>query len=131
VEYYIYVDAANPVVWQALKKEFGERYDDQYIRDTTIACKKYRTHVEDRMLVVPVPFSVEGAAMLQHAKWLMDEVDEEGNGLVQIDERFDKLLTSLRTAVANEWRLQKEETSYNDLLDAFRLSLQFFKRRKQ
>jgi hypothetical protein len=127
----IYVDAANPVVWQALKKEFGERYDDQYVRDTIIACKKYRTHIEDRMLVVPVPFSVEGAAMLQHAKWLMDEVDNEGSSLVQIDGRFDKLLTSLRTAVANEWRLRKEETSYNDILDAFRLLLTFFKRRKE
>lgn len=28
----IYVDAANPEVWQALKKEFDERFDEQYIR---------------------------------------------------------------------------------------------------
>jgi hypothetical protein len=28
------------------------------------------------MIVVPVPFSVEGAHMLQHAKWLMEETDE-------------------------------------------------------
>jgi hypothetical protein len=33
-------------------------------------------HIEDRMIVVPVPFSVEGAHMLQHAKWLMEETDE-------------------------------------------------------
>jgi hypothetical protein len=29
----IYVDAANPEVWQALKREFGENYNDQYDRD--------------------------------------------------------------------------------------------------
>jgi hypothetical protein len=34
--------------------------------------------------------------MLQHAKSLLEDKD----GLVAIDKRFDKLLTSLRTAVA-------------------------------
>jgi hypothetical protein len=41
----------------------------------------------------------------------------------KIDKRFDKLLTGLRTAVANEYRLQKEETSYDDIVDDSRLSL--------
>ena len=30
------------------------------------------------MFIVPVPFSVEGAHMLQHAKWLMEETEEDG-----------------------------------------------------
>jgi hypothetical protein len=29
----IYCDAANPEVIQALKKEFDERFDDQYVRE--------------------------------------------------------------------------------------------------
>jgi hypothetical protein len=82
------------------------------------------------MFVVPVPFSIEGAKMLQHTKWLLEEKDENGSSLVAIDKRFDKLLTALRTAVANEYRLDKEQTSYNDILDAFRLALQFYKRSK-
>lgn len=82
------------------------------------------------MFVVPVPFSIEGAKMLQHAKWLLDEKEEDGSSLVAIHPSFEKLLTSLRTAVANEYKLSKEETSYNDILDAFRLSLQFYKRSK-
>ena len=82
------------------------------------------------MVVVPVPFSVEGANMLQHAKWLMEETDEDSGSLIAIDKRFDKLITALRTAVANEYKLDKEVTSYNDLLDAFRLALQFYKRSK-
>jgi hypothetical protein len=93
-------------------------------------CKKYNLHIEDRMIVVPVPFSVEGAHMLQHAKWLMEETDEDGSSLIAIDKRFDKLLTGIRTAVANEYKLQKEETSSNDIVDAFRLALTFYKRNK-
>ena len=67
------------------------------------------------MKIVPVPFSVEGAHMLQHAKWLMEETDEDGSSLIAIEKRFDKLLTGLRTAVANEYKLDKEVTSYDDM----------------
>ena len=82
------------------------------------------------MIVVPVPFSVEGAHMLQHAKSLMEETDEDGSSLIAIDKRFDELLTGLRTAVANEYKLDEEVTSFDDLVDAFRLSLTFYKRSK-
>jgi hypothetical protein len=126
----IYVDAANPEVWESLKREFEERYDIQYIKDTIAECKKLNTHIEDRMIVVPVPFSVEGAKMLQHAKYLMEETEEDGSSLIAIDKRFDKLITGLRTAVANEYKLDKEVTSYDDIVDAFRLSLVFYKRSK-
>jgi hypothetical protein len=127
----IYCDAANPEIWESLKREFEERYDNQYVRDQFSYCKKYNLHIEDRMIVVPVPFSVEGAHMLQHAKWLMEETDEDGSSLIAIDKRFDKLLTGLRTAVANEYKLDKEISSFNDLTDAFRLALTFFKRSKE
>jgi hypothetical protein len=40
-----------------------------------------------------------------------------------IDPKYDKLLTSLRTVYANELSLDKDQTSYSDLLDALRLSL--------
>ena len=73
--------AANPEVWESLKREFNEPYDNQYVRDQFNYCKKYNLHIEDRMIVVPVPFSVEGAKMLQHAKWLM----EDRRGWQQLD----------------------------------------------
>ena len=44
-------------------------------------------------------------------------------GYLGIDGKHDKLLTSLRTAYAEELNLKKEQTSYPDLLDALRLSL--------
>jgi hypothetical protein len=39
----IYVDAANPEVWQALKREFEENYNDQYVRDQIAECRKYNS----------------------------------------------------------------------------------------
>jgi len=127
----IYADAANPEVWQALKKEFNEPFNEQYIKDKIAYAKKYNLHIEDQMFIVPVPFSIEGAKMLQHTKWLLEETDEDGSGLVAMHrERFQKLVTALRTAVANEYEIDKEQTSYNDILDAFRLALTFYKRSK-
>ncbi|MDP9288514.1 MAG: hypothetical protein M3P08_09970 [Thermoproteota archaeon] len=35
---------------------------------------------------------------------------------IAINSKFDKLITSLRTAVDNEGSLDKESTSYNDIL---------------
>jgi hypothetical protein len=126
----IYVDAANPEVWESLKREFNEPFNQKYISDQIAECKKLNSHIENRMIVVPVPFGIEGAKILQHAKWLMEEIEEDGSSLIAIDKSFDKLLTGLRTAVANEYKLDKEVTSFNDLVDAFRLSLIFFKRNK-
>jgi hypothetical protein len=37
-------------------------------------------------------------------------------------DRFDYLITALRTAVDNDGILDREATSYNDILDAFRLA---------
>jgi hypothetical protein len=127
----IYVDAAAPVVWQALKKEFDEPFDEHYIREKKAYAIKNNLHIEDQMFVVPVPFAIEGAKMLQNVKWLLEERDEDGSSLLAIDrERFHKLVTALKTAYATEYKLDKEQTSYNDILDAFRLALQFYKRSK-
>jgi hypothetical protein len=41
-------------------------------------------------------------------------------------DKFDKLITSLRTAVDSDGTLDKEATSYNDIFDAFRLALKFY-----
>jgi hypothetical protein len=113
-----------------LKKEFSEPFDERTVREKKAYAMKYNLHVEDQMFVVPVPFHPEGAKMLQHTKWLMEEPDEDGGSLIAIHkERFHKL-AALRTAIANEYKLDKEQTSYNDILDAFRLSLQFYKRSK-
>ena len=47
-------------------------------------------------------------------------------GRIALNPKFDKLITSLRTAVDNDGTLDKESTSYNDIFDAFRLALKFY-----
>ena len=44
--------------------------------------------------------------------------------LVKIHPSLQQLIVSLRTAVvSDEWKLDKQQTSYDDLLDSFRLAL--------
>jgi hypothetical protein len=120
----IYVDAANPEIWSSLKRMINEPHSERFVFDKLSYYKKNDMNPALYMKVIPVPFSTEGAKMLQHTKSLLEDKDN----LVVIDKRFDKLLTSLRTAVAMEYKLSKEETSYHDILDAFRLSLQLYQR---
>jgi hypothetical protein len=46
--------------------------------------------------------------------------------MTNIAEKYDKLIVSLKTAVVNEYSLDKENTSYNDIFDALRLSLKCY-----
>ena len=46
---------------------------------------------------------------------------------ITIPEKYDKLILSLRTATVNEYILDKEAISYDDMFDALRLSLRGFK----
>jgi hypothetical protein len=64
----------------------------------------------------PVPFQTQHRQMLYVR-----------NKHIQIDgKRFHKLVTTLRTAVAKEGILDKEATSYDDVLDAMRLCVRGF-----
>lgn len=52
---------------------------------------------------------------------------ERDGGYVAINPKFDKLITSLRTAVEKgEGMLDKEATSYDDIFDAFRLAMKMY-----
>jgi hypothetical protein len=52
---------------------------------------------------------------------------EDDRGKIAINpDKFDKLITALRTAVDNDGTLAKEATSYNDIFDALRLVLKFY-----
>jgi hypothetical protein len=44
-------------------------------------------------------------------------------GYLAVPKQYQELITSLRTAYANELSLDKQQTSYDDLLDGLRLSL--------
>jgi hypothetical protein len=75
------------------------------------------------MKIVPVNFNKEHKAMLGHCKMILE--DDHGKIAINPD-KFDKLITALRTAVDNDGTLDKDATSYNDIFDAFRLALKFY-----
>ena len=119
----VYIDAANPSFIKSLKLQIGE--DADY--DKVIA--RYRSEGlgdswSENMKIVPVNFNKEHKAMLGHCKMILER---DGGRIAINPDRFDKLITSLRTAVDNDGTLDKESTSYNDIFDAFRLALKFYR----
>lgn len=119
------MDAANPEIWSSLKRMLNEPASEQFVFEKLAYYKKNNINSANYMKVIPIPFSTPGAKMLQHTKSLLEDKDN----LIAIDKRFDKLLTALRTAYANEYKLDKEQTPYHDILDALRLSLLLYERR--
>jgi hypothetical protein len=69
------------------------------------------------MKIIPVNFSTDHKKLLSHLHVMVNK------GYLAIPKEHEKLITSLRTAYASEYSLNKDQTSYNDLLDALRLSL--------
>lgn len=65
----------------------------------------------------PMNFSTEHQNMLSNLHAVISK------GYLAIEGKHDKLITSLRTAYAEELNLRKDQTSYDDLLDALRLAL--------
>jgi hypothetical protein len=62
--------------------------------------------------------------MLGHCKMILET---DGGRIAINQDRFDKLIAALRTAVSIDGILDKESTSYNDIVDAFRLALKFYR----
>jgi len=118
----IYVDGANPEFIRSLKFQLGEESNPTYYNQIIDNAKKHRANLEDVMTVIPVHFSIEHISMLEHCKMMLE--DER----IMIHPKFDKLITALRTAVENgEGKLDKEATSYDDVFDAFRLAMKYYK----
>jgi hypothetical protein len=113
----IYIDGANPSFIRSLKMLIGERSDYETVIEQA---KKTRWNWQNSMTVVPVHFSTEHKELLNHTKLLLEY------GYLSINPIFTKIITALHTAVANEYSLDKEATSYDDCLDALRLSLRHY-----
>ena len=117
----IYIDGANPSFIKSLKLQIGEEAD----YDKVIARHRsegFGDGTQD-MKIIPVNFNKEHKAMLGHCKMILEH---EPRNIAINPDKFDKSITSLRTAVDNDGVLDKEATSYNDIFDAFRLALKFY-----
>jgi hypothetical protein len=119
----VYIDGANPSFIRSLKLQIGEDPDyDKVI--ATYRSEKMSGNWSQDMKIVPVNFNSEHKAMLGHCKMIFEA---DGRGKIAINpDKFDKLITALRTAVDNDGTLDKEATSYNDIFDAFRLAMKFY-----
>ncbi len=75
---------------------------------------------DDTTRIRPVNFNTDHKTMLSNLHAVISK------GYLAIDPKYDKLLISLRTAYANELSLDKDQTSYSDLLDGLRLGLKAY-----
>lgn len=106
----VWIDGANAGMVNELKIKFGEEYTTEPIEPDP-----------EQMKILPVNFGVEHKRMLSNLHLFISKE------YLCIPLKYDKLIISLRTAYANEYSLDKNETSYSDSLDALRLSLKSFK----
>lgn len=108
---WIFVDAAARGFITSLKIAFNENPSYARVDDVSPHSNK----------IIPVNFASEHKKMISHLAMLFNEE------YMAVPEKFDKLIVALKTAVVNEYSLDKELSSYNDLTDALRLSLRCFK----
>ncbi len=109
---WFFVDGANRAAVNLLKVAFNESLNWE--------TNKQASNPEV-MKVLPVNFSTDHKQMLSHLAVLVSKE------YLAIPKEFDKLIISLRTAYANEYSLDKEQTSYNDSIDALRLACKMYK----
>jgi hypothetical protein len=108
---FFFVDGANRGFITQLKVNFGESVNWEKAQEVSPHSNR----------VLPVNFGTDHKQMLTHLHLLINKE------YLAIPQQYDKLILSLRTAIANEYTLDKEATSYDDLLDALRLSLKAYK----
>ena len=107
---HIFVDSAARGFITSLKIAFNENPNYEKVEDVLPGNNK----------VIPIAFSTSHKQMISHLAQLFN--DE----YMAVPEKFDKLIVALKTAVVNEYTLDKESTSYDDIFDAARLSLKAY-----
>ena len=104
-----FVDGSNRAMVNLLKIRWQESLNWE-------STESFGSNVKIR----PVNFNTEHKNMLSNLHALVSK------GFLAIPEKYDKLITSLRTAYAEELNLKKEIGSYSDLLDGLRLALKAY-----
>jgi hypothetical protein len=88
----------------------GEDSNWHHIHEKIAHCRKEGFDISKYMRVVPVSFAQEGPSMLTRCK---NHLEHEEN-LIAIHPQFGKLVAALRGVVAKEYKLDKQESPYND-----------------
>ena len=107
---WFFVDGANRAAVNLMKVAFNEslNWEKQHITPESVK-------------VLPINFATKHKQMLAHLAMLVSKE------YLCIPKQYDKLIISLRTSWANEYSLDKEQTSYSDSLDALRLACKMYK----
>ena len=116
----VYMDGSNPAFIQSLARRLGQYYNENAdILSDYNDLLKFAGYGANPMQfrIVPVNFMSMHKRMLGHLQALVSK------RLLRINPKFEKLIISLRTAYARDLVLDKEQTSYPDILDALRLNL--------
>jgi hypothetical protein len=115
---YFWVDRSNAGFVTELKTAFNEDLDwreesPEYLHP-------------DNMIVIPVNFSTDHKNLLSHLYQKINKpmvaIPRGKEDTREVGKEFYKLEIALRSAQAKEYSLDKEETSYDDMLDALRLA---------
>lgn len=116
----LYVDSSAAGFIKDLKREYKE-YD---VNDYHITLKDHPEILDSwiksmKPRVVPVSFRMKHEDMLRNLEIFLQKK------VLRINKKFDKLQIALRTAVSKgeDYRLDKERTSHDDILDSVMLGL--------
>lgn len=107
---WVYVDGSARGLITALKIAFDENIYYEKAEDVTLHNNR----------IIPVNFVKEHKLLLQNLYSLIS------SEYLCIPESMEKVIISLKSAVANEYSLDKSQSSYNDTLDALRLACKPF-----
>jgi hypothetical protein len=119
----VFIDSSNTAYVEAAKQELGEDSNWENIHKKILWAKTNRLNIADQMVVVPVSFSQGGGAtMLSHAKNILESEDP----IIAINEKWQDLIVGLRGAISTNYKLNKSETPFPDLIDSFMLACKFF-----
>jgi hypothetical protein len=119
----VYIDMANTEFIEAVKQDFGDNTNWNYIHDQLKHYKDMNLRIEESsMKVIPVSFREEGASMLSHCKNLLEHEDN----LIAINPKYTELIEALKGAQSIEYRLDKKNSPFPDLIDDIRLAAKYF-----
>jgi len=108
---WVYIDGSARSLITALKVAFNENVDYERAEDVSPHHNR----------ILPINFVQEHKFLLQNLYNLISD------NYVCIPQSMEKVIISLKSAVANEYSLDKSQSSYNDTLDALRLSMRPYK----
>lgn len=111
----IYLDGSAVTFCRSLKStpEIKESIDYQ---DEIRRYREMKIDYTNNMRVIPISWMKLQAEMLENTKMLFDQ------NAIAVPAELDKLVTALRSCVAENMRVNKDLSQYNDLIDALILS---------